>query len=280
MTAMYFALTFLVSWTFWLTAGALTARSIAAGSAPTPATTVLVYLGVFGPAFVAVAMTLWAGGAAEVRALLSRLVQWRVGFRWYLFAIAFMAVVKVTMAALHRVALGAWPGFGSTPVLAMLAATVISVLILGQSGEELGWRGYALPRLASRIGLGWASVVLGIIWAVWHLPIFFVFPSADKFGQSFPLYLAQVTGLSVAMAWLWWRTNGSLLLTMLLHAAINNTKDIVPSASAGARSVWTLGASPAAWMTVGVLWTFAALFLLDMRKAAVQTPARAVPSAA
>jgi membrane protease YdiL (CAAX protease family) len=110
----------------------------------------------------------------------------------------------------------------------VLAAALFSTVIGGQAGEEIGWRGYALPRLAAPFGLARASIMLGMIWACWHLPLFFL-PQADTYGQSFPVYLLQVTALSVAIAWLYWRTNGSPLLTMLMHAAINNTKDIVPS---------------------------------------------------
>src|SRR5207247_2132391 len=82
---------------------------------------------------------------------------------------------------------------------------------------------------ATRFGLARASILLGVIWACWHLPQFFI-PEADTFGQSFFVYVLQVTALSVAMAGLYARTNGSLLLVMLLHSAVNNAKDIVPSA--------------------------------------------------
>ena len=85
-------------------------------------------------------------------------------------------------------------------------------------------------------------------------------------GQSFPLYLLQVTALSVAMAWLCWRTGGSLLLVMLLHAAVNNTKDIVPSAVPGATNPFALSTSLAGWLTVAFLWIAAAYFLVRMRK--------------
>jgi membrane protease YdiL (CAAX protease family) len=81
-----------------------------------------------------------------------------------------------------------------------------------QAGEEIGWRGFALPHLSRRLGLASASIVLGVIWASWHLPFFFI-PGTDKSGQSFAVYLVTVTAVSVAMAWLFWRTNGSLLLT-------------------------------------------------------------------
>ncbi|HEX4386843.1 MAG TPA: hypothetical protein VH083_28005, partial [Myxococcales bacterium] len=97
---------------------------------------------------------------------------------------------------------------------------------------------------------------------------FFLFPGADTHGQSFPLYLLQVTALSVAISWLWWRAKGSLLLTMLLHSAINNTKDIVPSAQPGAVDAFALSTSPVAWMTLALLWSCAALFLVQMWRTA------------
>jgi len=125
-----------------------------------------------------------------------------------------------------------------------------------------------LPRLAERVGLAGASVILGAIWALWHLPLFFI-AGADTTGQSFLVYLIQVTALSVAMAWLFHNTGGSLLLTMLLHAAINNTKDIVPSAVATPGRVFTLSGSLVAWLTLGLLWVGAAYFLTRMARPGV-----------
>lgn len=177
-----------------------------------------------------------------------------------------MAAIKLTVALVHRLATGVWPRFGDTPWVLMIAATVFSTVIGGQAGEEIGWRGYALPRLAARFGLGGASIVLGVIWACWHLPLFY-FQGADTNGQSFVAYLLQVTALSVAIAWLYWRTNGSLLLTMLMHAAINNTKDIVPSIARTATNPFALSASLVSWLTVALLWIAAGYFLVRMRRA-------------
>jgi hypothetical protein len=93
----------------------------------------------------------------------------------------------------------------------------------------LRWRGYALPRLAGHLGLGGASILLGGVWALWHLPLFFL-PATGSTGQSFPIYLLQVTAISVTMAWLYWKTEGSLLFVMLMHASVNNATGIVPAA--------------------------------------------------
>lgn len=199
----------------------------------------------------------------KTMALLRRVFAWRVDGRWYLFAVAYLPTIKLSAAVIHRLVTGAWPRFGDEAWYLMVAAVAMSTLV--QAGEEIGWRGYALPRLAQRYGLAPASVILGVIWASWHLPIFFLFPESDTFGQSFPLYLLQVTALSVAAAWLYWRTDGSLLLVMLLHAAVNNTKDIVPSATPGATDSFSLHASPIGWITVVLLWMTAAFLLVRMR---------------
>jgi hypothetical protein len=87
----------------------------------------------------------------------------------------------------------------------------------------------------------------------------------DQHGQSFPAYFLQVVALSVALAWLMGNTRGSLLLAVLMHSAINQTKDIVPSKVSGADSSWALSTSGVAWLTVAVVWIAAAYFLHRMR---------------
>ena len=126
---------------------------------------------------------------------------------------------------------------------------------------EIGWRGYALPGLMKRFGLARASVLLGAIWAVWHLPQFYI-AGGDSYRQSFPVWALQVVALSVAFAWLFARSGGSLLLVMLFHSAINNTKDIVPSGMSEPPGVFSLEASPVSWLTTGLLWLCAAFMLV------------------
>ena len=256
MLVAYFSLVFTVAWVLWLVAACLEA----------PVLRALVFnLGVFTPGTIALLFTLRQRGAPGVSSLLKRLIQWDVGGRWYAFALLFMPSIKLLVALLLLGSTGAWPRFGEAPLPLMFVAAVGSTLIGGQVGEELGWRGYALPRMARAMGLGPASIVLGIIWASWHLPLFFTL-GGDTVGQSFPFYLLQVTALSVAIAWLYMKSDGSLLLTMLLHAAINNTKDIVPSAVPGAGNPWLLNASAVGWLTLSILWLCAAWCLFDMRR--------------
>jgi membrane protease YdiL (CAAX protease family) len=164
---------------------------------------------------------------------------------------------------------GAWPRFGTDPWYLIPLAILFSTPF--QAGEEIGWRGYALPRLAARFGLARASILLGVIWGCWHLPQFFI-READTYRQSFFVYVLGVIALSVTIAWLWDRAGRSLLLPMLLHAAWNNSKDIVPSSMPGATSTFGLGASPVGWLTLALLWVCAAFFLLDMRKKGQAAP--------
>jgi membrane protease YdiL (CAAX protease family) len=175
-----------------------------------------------------------------------------------------MAVIKLAVAVFYRLATGGWPRFGHDTWYIILAGIVLSTPV--QSGEEVGWRGYALPRLATRLGLARASLVLGVIWACWHLPFFFI-AGADKSGQSFPLYVMQVMALSVALAWLYWRTNRSLLLVMLMHSAVNQAVGIVPSTLPNAANVWGLSGSLVGRLTVALLCVAAVYFLFQMRKA-------------
>jgi membrane protease YdiL (CAAX protease family) len=261
----FFALTYAVTWTIFIGVAKLSGSGWA--TVPTGIRQSLLLPGVFAPALVAIAMTARAEGSAGVRALLNRVVQWRVGLRWFVFAAGYMAAIKLTVALVHRIAAGAWPRFGDVPWYIIPVAIVTSTPF--QSGEEIGWRGYALPRLAARFGFARASILLGLIWACWHLPLFFI-PAADTYGQSFIVYVLQVTAISVAMAWLYAGTRGSLLLTMVMHAAINNSKDIVPSAVPGAMNPFGLSTSLVAWLTVALLWVCAAYFLVRMPRAESQ----------
>jgi len=264
----FFLLTFAFTWTAWLAPAALAAPG--KGGFFGIGGPVFVF-GVFAPAFLAVALTAYDEGRTGVAQLLARIGKWQVGVRFYLFAIGYMAATKLLAALIHRIARGEWPTFGDTPLPLILGAILVSTWV--QAGEEVGWRGYALPRLATYLGLGGASVLLGVIWALWHLPLFYLQGSGSE-GQSFPVYLLHVTALSVAMSWLYWKTEGSLLLVMLMHASVNNTTGIVPAAVLNAVDTMSFEGSSVAWVTVGVSWSVAALLLFRMRGAEI-APLRA-----
>ncbi len=263
----YFSLTFATTWICWFAAGLLWRAGGSSGSSLSALGGAVFLLGVFMPGIVAVTETGRIEGSPGVRSLLGRILQARVPLRFYVVAAFYFAAIKLAVALLYRVITGTWPPFSGVPWYVMAGGLLVS--IWSQAGEEVGWRGYALPRMSDHFGLAGASVLLGIIWAMWHLPQFFLFPQADTFGQSFPTWLLQVTAISVALAWLYWRTGGSLLLVMLMHAGVNNT-NLVSSAVAGATNPLALSTSLVAWLTVGVLWIVAGFLLVAMRGASLR----------
>lgn len=268
----FFLLTCILSW-IWFVVAAYILRW--AGSTPAGIGSFLFLPGVFAPALVATALTARSEGRAAVSQLLYGIVQWRVSFGYYVFAIVFMIAVKLVSATIYRIGLGVWPVFTAIPWYFLAVAVLFSTPF--QAGEEIGWRGFALPRLAERFGIATASIILGVIWAAWHLPFFFI-PGADNAGQSFPIYLVAVTAISVAMAWLYVRTNQSLLLMMLMHASMDNTAGIVTSPTpATVDNPFAVPSSALPWITATVFCASAIGFLILMRSRRRKMPRLSLP---
>ena len=224
--------------------------------------TLLSLIGIFGPSLVAVGLTIHDEGAGGVRALLRRLIDWRVDGRWYLFALFYMAPIVLLVTLVSRLVSGTWPRSSTTPLVVTAMSIVIQIPIL--ASEEIGWRGYALPQLTARFGLQRASLILGPLWAVWHLPLFFV-QEASHYSRSVPVYLVEVTAISVAFAWLYTNTRGSLLLATLMHLAIDQTFAAFPAPAADPNAnPFSFDADPAQWFGLACLCLVAVYFLFRM----------------
>jgi uncharacterized protein len=165
---LFFVLAYAAAWAAFVPGAALAN----AGGTSAQLAGVLFLIGAVSPAFVAIGVVARTQGTSAVGPWLRSLFARRAAIHWYVFAVAFIVVLKLTAAVLLRLAAGEWPRFGGTGWHVMTGAILVSMWV--QAGEEVGWRGYALPRLAARIGLGPASLVLGVVWALWHLPLFFV----------------------------------------------------------------------------------------------------------
>jgi len=113
-------------------------------------------------------------------------------------------------------------GLASSP---MYPVQFLFVLVLGGGQEELGWRGVALPRLQAACGGTVASLVIGVVWAVWHLPLFAI-PASSQYGQAFLPYAVAVLASSVVLTWLFNATGGSVLLAMVFHASVNASSSL------------------------------------------------------
>lgn len=266
-------LTFAASWLLWTSAVTIMGGDFAHPSRFAALGSTLYLLGVFAPALAALALTSYREGDGAVRSLLRRTLAWDVAPRFYLFALLFAPIARLGAAAVERIATGAWPALSAESLGIMLAATIVSTPV--QAGEELGWRGFLLPRMSARFGLPLASIFVGVIWGAWHLPFFFM-AGTDKSGQPFPAYVAGVTALSIAMAWLYWRTQGSLLLTMVMHAAVNNLRPIATPVMETGRP-FGLHAPFVTWATVGIMWMFSGGLLIAMRGTRGELAVSALP---
>ena len=125
----------------------------------------------------------------------------------------------------------------TTESLALLVPTFFLVLVLGGPlNEELGWRGFMLPRLLNSASSLYAALVVGIIWAVWHLPLFWI-SGASQEGIPAGWVLLQILALSFIFTWLHNKTGGSLIMPLFFHAALNTSGAILPVLPAQAGSL-------------------------------------------
>jgi CAAX protease family protein len=218
----YFILAYAISWAFMLPV-ALSAQGIIPQEVPYG----LYYLAPFGPALSAIILTAATEGRAGLGRLLSRLWKWRVGFRYYAFAVlAPIGLFGVAVLA-NRIIAGAWPDLSLLgqidymPYLGVPGVLILWFLTYG-FGEETGWRGYALPHLQRTRPAANAALLLGVLWAGWHLPAFFFRDTYVEMGlPGFAMFVVSICFASVVFAWLYNSTGGSLLLVILFHVFFN-----------------------------------------------------------
>jgi membrane protease YdiL (CAAX protease family) len=215
----YFVIAYAFSWLIEVPI-ALSAQGVLP-AIPMPAIAVGIVVATFGPTVGAFVMTALTEGRAGVVRLLRRYVQWRVGIQWYLFVLLGIPVI-ILLGTI--VVPGAWQSFDpivGTLLVAYPLAFLLTFLLGGPLGEEPGWRGFALPRLQERHGPLWGSVILGLLWAFWHFPLFWSGVWTPPTLANIVMFTLMITALTIIMTWVFNHANGSLLLTMLMHASFN-----------------------------------------------------------
>jgi uncharacterized protein len=179
----------------------------------------LITLATLGPFLAALGTTALETGRRGVRALLAQVTRWRVRSLWYAVALIGPALVMLT-AFLLWLALGG-PLLPVPPLATWLAVPILTaVLFVPALFEEVGWRGFVLPRLQSRYGALSASLLIGVAWAFWHIPLWFI-PNAGFANLPFLVFIMFTTTASLLFTWLYNGTGGSLLIVGLAHGAIN-----------------------------------------------------------
>ena len=217
--------------------------------------TAIIIAAAFGPSLAGVTTVALFDGLAGVKHWSKRCLFWRVGWGWY--AIAAFGPLGVMALAL---ALYAGMG-GAVPASPAVGNLWLSVLIFGQIlvlggplGEEFGWRGYALPALTQHLGWRWASLIVGAVWALWHLPLFFI-PGMAQANMPMALFMASSVALSVIFARLSVNTRFSVLPAIVLHWSVNAGSWAIPVTPKG-------GVMPPYYLVIGLLFVIAIIVFL------------------
>jgi membrane protease YdiL (CAAX protease family) len=233
--AAYFAFAYAISWVFWLP------NVMAFWGWTAPISPYIPLLGAFGPMLAAVIVSSLTEGSAGRSRLTDGLTRWRVGW-WWLAALGPLGLMLF-------VALGVRLSGSPFPVLGVTTFALVQSVMHG-FGEEIGWRGFALPRLQARHNALMASVVLSLLWAGWHIPLLISNETYRQMG-AFGLvgwFFSLLIG-SVLLTWLFNGSGGSVLIVAVFHTLLD---------------VSTIGHGPVVANIVGALvtvWGVAALAL-------------------
>jgi len=203
-------LTYLFSWGIWTV--------MAAGVFPQSLDAILGRLGGFGPLVGALGV-LWFSDWS-VREWFTSNVTVRLPLRWYGYALLLPPLLVGAGGLVHATLFGETIGLESLPPFWVYPINLLIVFFIGGGQEELGWRGFALPAAQGQLSAFSSSLLVGVVWAGWHLPLF-VLPNTPQGDLPFLPYLLAVVGLSVVLTWLYNGSGGSVLVAMLFHGGIN-----------------------------------------------------------
>lgn len=263
---LYFTLAFVLSWAI-LVPEALGSAGLVDIRLPSTA----LALAGFGPALLAAVITSWLeAGPGGLRSLLRRLLILRLSWRWYLIAILGPGLILLAGRGLEQALGGAVPPVDQPPLQAQMGLSHVSpiVFLFGllannliiTLGEELGWRGFALPRMQFFCAPLISGIVLGLLWGLWHLPLVWT-PASRSAVAELPLWAfsIDITATSVLYVWIFNHTRGSVAVATLVHAA-NNTAGVflMPGSAINSRQFF---------LTIGVRLISVILVLLLDRDA-------------
>jgi membrane protease YdiL (CAAX protease family) len=224
----FFLLTFAFSWLCWLPGLLLTYGVLPPSQTLITVKNTLQWVGGIGPSLAALFLLIRNDGKTGIKALFKRVIQFKLGF-WYIPAVLILPLVVILAHILNGLIFGA--PFPQKEILSepWWIPVLFAVFFIMQFSEELGWRGYALDRLQDRWNALISSLLLGALWALWHLPMFL----SDGFGQhdnQLPYGQFSITIIltTVLITWLQNNTNGSLVPAFVMHAMFALSGEVLP----------------------------------------------------
>ncbi len=188
-----------------------------------------------GPTLAAVIVLLRLRDTAGIRRLFGSLLQWKASPGWFVFVFGFWAVTAA-------VALGIGAVLGSAPpALDQFAwgslVPIFVMMLFSNVWEEIGWRGFALPRLQERYNDLMIAFIMGILWSLWHLPLM-LNPSSPMAGLPWAGELIFSLALTIIYTWLYLHTGGSLLFVSIFHAMSNTIAFVLLEMGVYQSSYW------------------------------------------
>jgi len=220
-------------------------------AAPQPLATGLFFVAMLlGPSVGGLILAPLLQGPKGLRELGSRLLRWRLGLRWY--AIALLTAPLILLAILWPMSATVAPAFKPHFQWPLLAIGLVA-----GGFEEIGWTGFATPRLLALRGVGAAGLQLGLLWALWHALVVFLYTygaMGDAWMLSFAIvYLATLTPYRILMTWVYAKTQ-SLLLAVLMHASYTGwLLAVFPATSRAQSLVWQSAFAASLWIAAAIV---------------------------
>jgi len=243
----FFLLAFGWSWAFWAPEALVSQGVIDRWPA-------LPDVAAFGPAVAGIVMLFLDRGPEGLRELLARIVGTGLSLRWTVLGLLLFPAMAATIV-LALAATGAAPELPWAGNLALLPLAFVYIFLLGGPlQEEFGWRGYALDPLQVRLGATGGSVVLGVAWTLWHLPLFFIPSQTIYYNRPVWGLALSVILLSVLMTWLYNNTGGSLGVVLLVHTAFNWSHGMLPVLQSDTGALLFLGGQALLVGLVVLVW--------------------------
>jgi membrane protease YdiL (CAAX protease family) len=215
----YFCLAYALSWAVWIPMALAGMRAYQGSAWPSHIP------GLLGPMLAAFVMSALLAGGAGVADLLRRMFRWRVPIRWYLVALSPLAFFVLASIAMSLTGQG-WPDLGQLGTFASLPVVAVPVmwvlLLVTAYAEETGWRGFAVPEMLKKRSFLTTAVVIGLLWALWHVPSMFVIENYRQMGLAIiPIFTLGIVAGSILLTWLYRASGGSVFIVALWHATYN-----------------------------------------------------------
>lgn len=213
----FIVLTFGCSWTIWI---------VALLFVPEDSLIMWIVPGAYGPTVIAIVLTTVIGGKEGLKQLLSKFLIWRAGTGWYLVVLLLLPLAQFGGVIIYELLNpGSIGSFAPQNLSAWLVAPLLAIP-LGPLAEELGWSGYLIPRMQGRTDALNSSIIVGLIWGLWHLPLFWGPFGTWVVGDPVRLwsagaYILFTTFARIIYTWVYNNTRGSVLVAVLLHAVSN-----------------------------------------------------------